>query len=262
MSGSLSFDRAAAYYDETRVTDEATLDRILSLLRSHVIGDEGEILEIGVGTGQIALPLAARGSNVTGLDLSAAMMAKLVEKAGGGSPVELVQSDATRMPFHDGAFVGAYARWVLHLIPDWEAALGELDRVVRTGGAIAIEPGGESGVFRDVFLRYLDILGDVALPPGLHPVDRDVQLDTGMDALGWRLAHVEEVAYENDVPLARFFDEIPLKRFSWTWKVPDDALASATDEVRGWAVGRYELDAPQPSVATRWRVYRRADDLP
>lgn len=262
MSGSLSFDRAAAYYDETRVTDEVTLDRILSLLRSHVIGDEGEILEIGVGTGQLALPLAARGTNVTGLDLSAAMMARLVEKAGGVSPVRLVLGDATRMPLRDGVFAGAYARWVLHLIPDWEAVLGELDRVVGAVGAIAIEPGGESGVFRDVFLRYIGILGEVALPPGLHPVDRDVQLDAGMDALGWCLAHVEEMAYENRVPLARFFDEISLKRFSWTWRVPDEALASATVEVRDWAAGRYDLDAPQPSVATRWRVYRRADDLP
>ncbi len=256
MSGSLSFDRAAGYYDATRVTDEATLEQIVTLIRTHVAG-EGHLLEVGVGTGQLALPLAARGVAVTGLDLSAAMMAKLVEKVGGTPPVALVRGDATAMPFRDSSFDGAYARWVLHLIPDWEAVLRELDRVVRDGGAIAIEPGGESGVFREVFLRFLQILGDVARPPGLSPVDRDVHLDAAMAAQGWNVEHVEALSYESEEPLASFFDEIPERRFSWTWRVPHDALEAATIEVRAWAADRYDLRALPPAVATRWRVYRR-----
>lgn len=259
MSGSLSFDRAAEYYDATRVTDPETLDAILGLLGDHVAGDgEGDVLEIGVGTGQLALPLSARGVRVTGLDLSPAMMAKLLEKAGGASPVRLVQGDATRMPFADGVFAGAYARWVLHLIPEWERVLAELDRVVEHDAAIAIEPGGESGAFRDVFLRFHEVLGDVALPPGLHPVRRDEQLDDGMAAVGWRLDHVQELSYDRQVSLASFFDRIPEREFSWTWRVPDEALAAATAQVRAWATERYDLEVPQPAVATRWRVYRRA----
>jgi SAM-dependent methyltransferase len=256
MTGSLSFDRAAEYYDATRVTDPATLGSIVRLLSEHVAG-EGPVLEIGVGTGQLALPLAATGVRVTGLDLSSAMMAKLTEKSGGISPIPLVRGDATAMPFGDRVFAGAYARWVLHLISAWQTALRELDRVVAGDGAIGIEPGGESGVFRDVFLRFHEILGDVALPPWLHPVRRGEQLDAAMGEIGWRLDHVEALEYEARVPLATFFDEIPDRRFSWTWSVPDDALMAASGEVRAWAAERFDLDAPQPVVATRWRVYRR-----
>src|SRR5207247_3699183 len=79
--GSTSFDRAAAYYDETRgLTDEAVRDQ-MSLLASELHG-RGRTLEIGVGTGQVALPLAAVGIRIVGLDLSEPMLRVLVEKGG------------------------------------------------------------------------------------------------------------------------------------------------------------------------------------
>lgn len=256
MSGSLSFERAAGYYDATRTTDPATLAQILELLRTHVAG-EPLVLEVGVGTGQLALPLAAEGVGVVGLDLSPAMMARLVEKADGRSPVALVQGDATRMPFADGVFAGAYARWVLHLIPEWEQVLRELDRVVGAEGRVAIEPGGFAGPFREVFLRFVEVLGDAARPPGLDPVHRDRQLDEGMGRAGWSLDHVREITYAHGVPLARFFDDVRERRHSWTWGVPGAALDAATIEVRAWAAGRFDLDAALPDEPTRWRVYRR-----
>jgi ubiquinone/menaquinone biosynthesis C-methylase UbiE len=256
MSGSLSFERAAGYYDATRTTDPATLRQILELLSTHVAG-EGDVLEIGVGTGQLALPLAAAGVRVVGVDLSAAMMARLVEKADGRRSVALVQGDATRLPFADGVFGGAYARWVLHLIPEWERVLRELDRVVGAGARVAIEPGGFAGPFREVFLRFVEILGDAARPPGLDPVDRDRQLDAGMARTGWSLDHVQEITYAHEVPLGRFFEDVRERRHSWTWGVPSDALEAATTEVRAWAAGRFDLDAPLPDEPTRWRVYRR-----
>ena len=64
------------------------------------------MLEVGVGTGLLALRLHEAGIAVSGLDLSAPMLAKLVEKAGGTPPFPLVLGDATSMPFVQGA-VGA-----------------------------------------------------------------------------------------------------------------------------------------------------------
>ncbi|MFN8232898.1 MAG: class I SAM-dependent methyltransferase [Actinomycetota bacterium] len=84
---------------------------------SAEFGEKGPILEVGVGTGQVALPLAAGGVRVVGIDLARPMMERLVAKAGGRSPFPLVEGDATGMPFADDAFDEAYLRWVLHLIP-------------------------------------------------------------------------------------------------------------------------------------------------
>ena len=76
---SVNFDRAAGFYDATRPVDDAELTQTLDLLQ-RTLNLSGPTLEIGVGTGALALPLAERGWRMTGVDISAAMMAKLVEK--------------------------------------------------------------------------------------------------------------------------------------------------------------------------------------
>jgi SAM-dependent methyltransferase len=258
MSGaSVSFDRAALYYDETRVTDPDALRTIVDLLASVMPG-RGPVIELGVGTGQIALPSADRGVGVIGLDLSAEMMTVLRGKSG-GLELPLIQGDATRLPIADGSLGGAYMRWVLHLIPDWMGVLRELDRTVVTGGTVAIEPGGFSGPFRETYLRYKEILGDSVVAVGLTAVDRDEQLDEGFALVGWTLQDEVPLMYERTTTLRGVFDEVPSKRWSWTWRVPDDQLARATDEVRAWAKDRFgDLDRPIPSEHVVWRVYRRA----
>ena len=64
-SESLAFDRAAEYYDETRKVGESVMTRTVDLLEEELAG-RGRVLEIGVGTGLIALPLAARGVPLAG----------------------------------------------------------------------------------------------------------------------------------------------------------------------------------------------------
>jgi SAM-dependent methyltransferase len=251
--GSVSFDRAAGCYDATRLTDDAALGRILSLLERELAG---RALEIGVGTGQLAVPLAARGVPVIGLDLSPAMLAQLRDKPGGDLP--LVHGDASRLPFADASFAGAYARWVLHLIPDWERTLDELIRIVGPDGTIAIEPGGVSGIHRDVFERFREILGDVVMPPGMAPIDRDAHLDVAMRARGWACVRTEQVVYDRTHTLREYFDRLPRREMSWTWRVPDPDLGEATAQVRAWAEARTDLDEVQPELPTTWHVFRRS----
>ena len=101
MERSVAFDRAAEYYDRTRGNSAEGLQKTVDLLTAEV-GNRGVVLEVGVGTGQLGLPLHGAGIQVAGLDLARPMMDQLVEKAGGRSPFPLVQADATRMPFRDG----------------------------------------------------------------------------------------------------------------------------------------------------------------
>ncbi len=71
-------DGFADVYDDwyADVTDVgATVRRIVDL-----VGDEGVVLELGVGTGRLAVPMAAAGLRVVGVDSSSAMLAKLRER--------------------------------------------------------------------------------------------------------------------------------------------------------------------------------------
>ena len=66
----------------------------------------GRVLELGIGTGRIALPLAARGVPVLGIDLSAAMVAEMRRKPGGDAiPVTIGDFATTKV---DGRFSLAY----------------------------------------------------------------------------------------------------------------------------------------------------------
>ena len=91
---------AAAY--DTGVAERyaaAELDPEVDFLAEQAAG--GRVLELGIGTGRIALPLAARGIEVAGIDLSEAMVAQLREKPG-GADLQVVIGDfaTTRVDGH------------------------------------------------------------------------------------------------------------------------------------------------------------------
>jgi SAM-dependent methyltransferase len=75
-------DRIARYYDDLHGDRSDTaegVDRLATLAES------GRVLELGIGTGRIALPLALRGLDVHGIEASEEMVAKLRAKPGGDS---------------------------------------------------------------------------------------------------------------------------------------------------------------------------------
>src|SRR5215210_5534051 len=75
-------ERVAARFDEryAHMADPAVVDRIVSFLAD--LARDGAALELGIGTGRIALPLAQRGVRVHGIELSEAMAARLRAKPG------------------------------------------------------------------------------------------------------------------------------------------------------------------------------------
>jgi SAM-dependent methyltransferase len=91
-------DRIAEIYD--RVHD---LDPTAAVETLAGLAGDGPVLELGIGTGRIALPLAARGLDVHGLDASEAMVARMREKPGGGA-IPVTMGD-----FADCAVDGTYA---------------------------------------------------------------------------------------------------------------------------------------------------------
>ena len=75
-------ERVAERYDERygHMADPAVVDSLVGFLVD--LAREGAALELGIGTGRIALPLSRRGLRVHGIDLSEAMVARLHAKPG------------------------------------------------------------------------------------------------------------------------------------------------------------------------------------
>jgi SAM-dependent methyltransferase len=95
-------DHWAPYYDVIyQDIDDSTID----LLEGYA-GSPPRALELAIGTGRVALPLVARGVEMTGIDISEAMIAKLLEKPG-GEAIEIAVGDFADVPV-DGVFPLVY----------------------------------------------------------------------------------------------------------------------------------------------------------
>jgi SAM-dependent methyltransferase len=99
-------ERVAARYDESsaEMFDPAVVDPVVDFLTE--LAGPGRALELGIGTGRIALPLARRGVPVHGIDLSNAMAARLGAKPGGEDIGVTIGDFATTTV--DGTFSVAY----------------------------------------------------------------------------------------------------------------------------------------------------------
>jgi SAM-dependent methyltransferase len=136
-------DSFADVYDDwyTDVSDVAATVGCISQLAGH-----RPVLELGVGTGRLARPLAAAGVDVWGVDASPAMLARL-----DGAAVRRLVGDMAHLPFDPGPRFGvvfaAYNTFLnLTTEADQAACLREVAGVVRPGGVIAIEafvPAGD-----------------------------------------------------------------------------------------------------------------------
>jgi protein-L-isoaspartate O-methyltransferase len=101
------------------------------------------ILEVGPGTGYYTLDVAEwikPGGQVDILDLQQEMLDHTMRRAEecGLSNVTPTQSDATRMPYQEGTYDAAFLVTVLGEIPDQDAALRELARVLKPGGRLVV----------------------------------------------------------------------------------------------------------------------------
>ena len=96
--------------------------------------DEQRILELACGTGRFSVMLAERGADITGLDISPAMLSQARRKSRASSVrdhIEFLRGDAGRLPFPDDTFDTVFAVRFFHLADTPAQFLSEMQRVAR-----------------------------------------------------------------------------------------------------------------------------------
>jgi arsenite methyltransferase len=101
------------------------------------------VLDLGSGAGTdalVAAQMVGAEGHVTGIDMTAAMLAKARAAAAemGVTNVEFVEAEAERLPIADGSFDVVISNGVIDLIPDKDAVFTEIFRVLEPGGRIQI----------------------------------------------------------------------------------------------------------------------------
>lgn len=99
---------------------------------------EGPVLEIGCGTGQLLSELADRSTIVVGMDGSGSMLRPARQRVRQVQRrIELVQADATQLPFATGTFQAVVSTFPANFIAD-EVTLGGIARVLQPGGRLVV----------------------------------------------------------------------------------------------------------------------------
>jgi ubiquinone/menaquinone biosynthesis C-methylase UbiE len=255
---SIAFDDAAGYYDETKALSPDALTATIDMLAAEFAGS-GRVLEVGVGTGLLALPLAERGLRVDGVDLSAPMLDVAIAKSPARATVGFTVADATRLPFRDQAFGGAYIRHVLHLVPDWREVLSEAVRVIRPGGTLVVSITDYTGLYQEIQGRFLQEAGDLPLAVGLRP-DDPASLRRAMSRLGAETRMLPVVRGFRTMTVEGFLTGIEDGQYSWTWAASEARRRKAARILRAWLVRRFgNLGRPvEPEFAAEWWAF----DLP
>ncbi len=121
-------------------------------------------LDLCCGTGDLALALAARGAQVTGLDFSEQMLGIAVRRKGlaGGKPAAapgpaFIRGDAQQVPFLDNTFDIVTVGYGLRNLADWEASVREMRRVAKPGGRLIVLDFGKpaNAFWRGLSFGYL-----------------------------------------------------------------------------------------------------------
>jgi demethylmenaquinone methyltransferase / 2-methoxy-6-polyprenyl-1,4-benzoquinol methylase len=175
------FSRIAARYDLLNDVQSLGLHRrwkrrVVELARPQA-GQRA--LDLCCGTGDLALALAARGAQVTGLDFSDRMLDVAEQRTARIHSQELepvprasritfhvspnpafVRADAQRLPFPDGCFDVVTVGYGLRNLADWQAGLAEMHRVARPGARLVVLDFGKPGnaFWRGLYFAYLKLV--------------------------------------------------------------------------------------------------------
>jgi ubiquinone/menaquinone biosynthesis C-methylase UbiE len=273
---SLSFDRVAHAYDATRGYPPGVDQQIAQAIVDTAYAKPGTtLMEVGVGTGRIAFPLASLGHIYTGVDISEKMVkllaAKLLanswreyEQEWGSLPDEngarthsvrrfreavkhasmrLVLSDMTALPFHDASFDVVLAVHVFHLVDGWQQAVCEVLRVLRPGGA---------------FLHCWDEFARVEKwPVGetwgkiVHELGGEVKRPGASARSEVTVWLKEQELQPQEIPVVKWevtqtpreaVEQVTRRMWSSTWVVPDDIFAASIVCLESWAKDYFGAD--------------------
>jgi SAM-dependent methyltransferase len=247
-----SFDRVAEVYDRTRElprgVPERVADRVIAATR---VSQRSRFLEVGVGTGRIALPFLERGYRYTGVDIAERMMDRLRAKVRDREvDLTLVNADVAAMPFESGEFDVVMAVHVLHLLAEWRAALKEMQRVLSPDGSLVLGydrtlPGDPAGEIRG---RWNDLVTEagVSLPDW---GGRWSAVDAELSAAGAYTAVYRAAAWESDFRPIDLLEEQRSRVYSRAWEVPDDVLEAVHRRLVAWVTDTY--GPPEQPVRSR-----------
>ena len=216
------------------------------LLDTAAVGPGERVLDVACGTGVVARLAAERvgpTGTIKGLDLNPGMLAVARNVTPPGRSIEWREGSAEAMPFPDEAFDVVLCQLGLMFVPDKAAALGEMRRVLVSGGRLGINvPGPTPPVFKivdEALQRHIgpEAAGFVGIVFSLNEPD---EIRTLIGGAGFRDVRVDKGSRKLPLP--------PPGEFLWQYvhSTPLAAMVARVDDRRRAALEREVVEGLQP----------------
>lgn len=129
--------QAVPFSTAAPIRDERALQLIVAAARTE---PDDTVLDVACGPGLVACAFAQVARQVTGIDLTPAMIerAEALAAENGCTNVRFQIGDVLPLPFRDATFSIVVSRFAFHHFPDPLAVLGEMRRVCRSGGRVVV----------------------------------------------------------------------------------------------------------------------------
>lgn len=228
------------------------------------VPDAGDLLDVGCGTGSLALTLARRfpGRRVAGVDVAAPYIG-FAQSRSRSETLTFEIGDATSLRWRDGQFAAAFAQLVLNFVPAAATAATEMRRVTRSGGVLAAAVWDFRGglVYQRLFWDTAAAFDPAAAEVRDRLFSHPPALPDGLVDL-WRAVGLERVARESVTIRMDFADFAdywdPLLGGQGPVGGYVERLPTTTRELVRTAVRRAYLsgapDGPRSLTATAWVV--------
>jgi ubiquinone/menaquinone biosynthesis C-methylase UbiE len=273
---SVSFDPVAHLYDATRGFPEEVIQQIVAAIEKATNGDtQTRFLEVGVGTGRYAVPLAEAQHHYTGIDISEKMLSRLEEKLHAGDwqaqlqswgslpdedatrnlnvqrfihkdkqgAMRLTIADMTTIPFHDASFDVVIASHVFHLVSNWQEALQEIVRVLRPGGILIRsweakwQEHWKPGA-HDIRNQWCTIVQELGGDTE-HPGASDQEVTDWLHNKGFETEQLETLVWQRSTTPRAVFEGIAQRIWTSTQLIPDAIFAASLERLKQWMDEQY-----------------------
>jgi SAM-dependent methyltransferase len=218
--------------------------------------NEGDrVLDVACGTGNAAIPAAAKGGVVTGLDITPELLEDAKRNAEKyGVEAEWVEGDAQDLPFDDGSFDLVLSTFGCMFAPDHAKTAAEIVRVLRPGGrfgVVAWRPEGNIGKFFMTISKYAPPPPEGFQPPPLWgvrdhvteifaPTGAELSFEDG--AAQWRFDSIEETVEEYSKKFGPIVMLRPALEADGRWESLLADLEAMYQEVNAATDGGVEFD--------------------
>lgn len=259
MGQRVDFSANASVYDNRHGAILAP-DIAHDLVSRGELPREGRVLDVGAGTGRVAIAFAAIGFKTVALDPALPMLGELRRKAP-DSQIHAVAGEGTRLPFIASHFDAVILARVLYLMADWQMVLRQTYDMLKPGGCLFHEwANGEAGeAWVQIREMSRTLFEEAGVNNPFHPgALSEAEVDDFLVGLGLDRRNELRIGPGPTMTLRDFVEKIVSGEFSYIWNVPTHVRKSCLPRLRRWSEITFDLERSVPVPKDlRWTIYRK-----